>query len=58
MNWFLCWSWAPIDARLEVQVRMSITVTKEEFLAILVKSRFRDARPVVSFRSNMSYCSG
>jgi hypothetical protein len=33
-----------------VQVRMSITVTEEEFLAILVKSRFRDARPVISFQ--------
>ena len=49
------YSRAPIDARLEVQVRMSITITErgvildEKPLAILAKSRFRDARLVTSF---------
>ena len=50
------YSRAPIDARLEVQVRMSITITErgvildEKPLAILAKSRFRDARLITSFQ--------
>lgn len=57
------YSRAPIDARLEVQIRMSITITErevildEKLLAILAKSRFRDAKLVHPFGSNMRYCS-